>query len=460
MASAVAVGTPLTITQRGTTSIAKIGFDKKLREDIVRESVFTRIPTSYSVNKRKEINVDKLGCFLQIPGGEGKGPNQSVVMTMALPLNQAPVVGPGGILLGNEEDVSLRYGKFYYQEIKKAVKQWEYGYYHNDTAYLDINGGNPQRLKRWHSEYFDLRCHQSLLLRVEDALVSAPTSLAQTLNPHVLIPNASTPRVLWDKTPPTRTAGAADSLGWYSSASYADNPSFVEDVVEALMTACGTGSTPKCLPNNDLWAMIAWYCEDVMMFEKVMLDGMETIILLCPPRIIDWAMNYGNTGSITSILHKPDVYMTKDRECLPGEVGRIKDKLLLVRDPRYCTLTVSGSSGSYALTPGFMYPGNYDKRNKNPWSNTSGATNYSFDVIMGLGGNALAEYLVDPLNTDLSEFYNYKQIKGLGSYLGSGMQIPMWDLDSGSQLDGASETLIHRGSFICPVGRVNPYATL
>ena len=459
MTTAVAVGTPSTISGLYVTGIAKVGFDKKLREDIVKESIFTQIPTSYSINKRKEINVDKLGCFMQIPGGEGKGPNQSVVMTMALPLNGAPVIGPGGILLNNEEDPALRYTKLYYQEIKKAVKQWEYGYYHNDTAYLDLNGGNPQRLKRWHKEYFDLRCHEALLMKIESALTASPTSLSQTLNPHFLIPNASSPRVLWDKDAPTRTAGATDAKGWSSAASYTGGSSYVEGVVEALMAASGTGSTSKCLPNNDLWAMIAWYAEDVMMCEKVMLDGMETILLLCPPHLIDWAMNYSNTGSITSILHKPDVYMTKDRECLPGEVGRIKDKLLLIKDPRYTTLTVSGSNGSYAVTPGYMYPGNYDMRNKTAWSNSSGATNYSFDNIIGLGGNALAEYLVDPLNTDLSEYYNYKQIKGLGSYLGSGMQIPMWDLDSANQNDGTSETLIHRGSFIVPVGRVSPYAT-
>ncbi|MDD5394930.1 MAG: hypothetical protein PHE17_18080 [Thiothrix sp.] len=459
MTTAVAVGTPRNITSLGVTGIGKIGYEKRLREDKVKDSVFCRVPTSYRINRRKEIDVENLGCIMQIPGSGSKGPDQSVIMTMALPLNQAPVVGPGAILLNNEEDRDLRYAKFYYQEIKKAVKQWEYGLYSNETKYLDLNSGNPQALKRYWAELFDLRCHQALVMTSEDALCTAPTSLSQTLNPHFLIPNRALPRVLWNKTAPTKTTGAADSKGWYSSGSFAGGGSYVEDVVEALMAANGTGSTPLCLPNQDLWAMIAWYTENVQMFEKVEIDGIPTVLLLCPPHIIDWAMNPSNnsSGNIIGNLHKPDVYMTKNRECFPGEVGRIKDSILLIKDTRYVTLTISGSNGSYAVTPGYQYPGNYNMQNVSAWANTSGATNYSFDCIIGLGGNGLAEYLVDPLNTDLSEFYNYKQIKGLGSYEGSGMQIPRWDLDEASAADGASATLIHRGSFVVPVGRVQPF---
>jgi hypothetical protein len=458
MASAVAVGTPRNVSDLGVTGVARTAWEKRMVEDIVRGSIFRKITTSYKINRLKEINVDKLGCFMQLPAGAG-GPSNSVVMTMALPLKEAPVVGRDGVLIGNEEDRELRYMTAYYAEHKKGVKQTEYGTSFNETAYLDLNSGNPQALKRWHEEYFDLRCHQTLLMRYEDALIGAPASRSQTMNPHILIPNRLTPRVLWDKDAPTRTAGAADSNGWYSAESYSGVTSYVEAFVDALMDASGTGSTSKCLPNTDLWAMIKWYTENEMLMEPVMLDGRPTILLLCPPHIIDWAMNENNTGSIFKSLEKTEGYIDKaERSCFPGEVGRIKDTLLLIRDERYTTVTISGSDGSWVVTPGYMYPGNYDMRNKSAWSNTSGSTNYSFDNILGLGGNALVEYLVDPLNTNLSEYYNYKQIKGLGSYLGSGMQVASWDKDAASATDGASTTLVHRGSFVCPVGRVSPFA--
>jgi hypothetical protein len=459
MASAVAVATPRTLSNLTVTSLARIGWDKGVREDIVRGSPFRRIPTSYSITKRKELNMDKLGMFLSIPAGAG-GPVNEVRMALRMPYNGPPQIGPASVLIGNEEDAALRYANFYYQEHRKAFKQSEYGYSANELKYLDLNSGNPQAGKRWWAEYDDLRIHQTLLNRFEDALINAPTSLSQTLNPHFLIGNSNTPRVLWDKDAPTRTAGSADDQGWYSAQSYSGGTSYVEAVVDALMTANGTGSTPKILPNIDFWAMIAWYAENEMMFEKVEIDGIMTIPLFCPPHVIAWAMNPKNTGSIASYVRKPDVYQTKDRECLPGEVGRIFDKLLLIADERYTTINVSGSDGSWVVTPGFQYPGGDvgDHRNKDEWSNTSGSENYSFDNIIAVGANAIGEYLVDPLNSNLSEFYDYKKIKGMGSYLGSGMQLVSWDVDSASRTDGANTTLIHRSSFVVPVGRVRPYA--
>jgi hypothetical protein len=33
--------------------------------------------------------------------------------------------------------------------------------------------------------------------------------------------------------------------------------------------------------------------------------------------------------------------------------------------------------------------------------------------------------------------------------------LPFWDKDAGSQVDGASKTLIYKGSFLMPIGRTS-----
>lgn len=75
------------------------------------------------------------------------------------------------------------------------------------------------------------------------------------------------------------------------------------------------------------------------------------------------------------------------------------------------------------------------------------------DLVIGVGANAIMEFLMDPLNTKLREATEYDQIIGRAAYLGEGLQLPFWDKDSGSQADGASKTLIYKGSFIMPIGR-------
>jgi hypothetical protein len=269
------------------------------------------------------------------------------------------------------------------------------------------------------------------------------------------MPNlADTSFPAWDKTESTITEGAADAEGWYSARSHAGATAFVENAAAAIIAGSGTASTTKCLPSIDTFSMISEYSESELLCEKVMIDGIMTTVLLCPPRVLQWAMNPRNQYGIGEHLEKTTQYKDPKRAILPGEVGRLFDNLLLVKDPRYCTIKITGSAGSYSITPGFLYPGNWDQRNKAAWSNTSGSTNYSFDVILGLAAGAIAEYLVDPLVTNLVESYDYNRIKGQGTYIGSGMELPFWDKDAVSQGDGASKTLIYRGSFIVPIGRL------
>jgi hypothetical protein len=127
---------------------------------------------------------------------------------------------------------------------------------------------------------------------------------------------------------------------------------------------------------------------------------------------------------------------------------------LLIKNLRAPTLTIGGTAGSYTAKFGFVCPGNNDDRNNSAWANTSGATNYVYDLCIGLGANALLEYVMDPLNTKLREATEYEQIIGRAAYLGEGIQLPFWDKDAGSQADGASKTLVYKGSFIVPIGRL------
>jgi len=449
------VATPTTLSGMSATGLRKIMWDKKLREDSVLPSVFTVLEAAIRI-ANNEVNIEKAGVFWKVNGSPEEG--QSARFAMAKPLKKAPQYGTSNNPLGNEDEKTLLWTELFYNEIKKAVKFKKYGYDYNDTAYLKFVESYGPSLIQFYQELRDTRIHQALLLRYAEELINAPfaTTLYQTFNPNWIIPNLSDASLpAWDKDYPTRTNGAADSDSYYSNRTYSGGTSFAENVAVALLAASGTGSTPKNLLNIDTLFYISEYAPNELRIDPVMLDGIPSYVLLVPPRVKAWLLNPNKSGSLGEYFKSVADYKDPKRATIPGEVGRVCENLVIVADARYTTLTVGGSAGSYTLKPGFLNPGDNDDRNKTAWSNTSGSTNYVFDMCIGLGANAVAELLVDPLTTDLKESTNYGQIQGRGAYLGEGIQLPFWDKDAAGQLDGASKTLVYRGSFLVPVGRVD-----
>jgi hypothetical protein len=445
-------GTPATLAGMGATQLRKIAFAKQLYEDSILPSVFTALETSVKVVGNRMIP-EKSGIFMKIKA-ESMGPAQSEILGMAKPLNDAPVYGTTASKLGSEEDRDLLWTQVFYNEIFKAVKQWKYGYNFNDTAYLNLNATNKKALNTFIGELRDDRIHQAILLRYGEELTADPLNLSQQFNPNWIMPNlAESSFPAWDKDEPTKTNGAADSDGYYSSRTYSGATSFAENIAVSLLAASGTGSTPKNLMDVEMLNFLSDYLPATLQMPPVMIDGIPTIPILIPTKVKTWMFNPENDRSLGKYLKEVNLYKSDSRSIIPGELGRVCENLLLIHDMRGMTLTVGGSLGAYTLKPGFRHPGNNDDRNLGAWSNTSGSTNYVFDLCVALGEYGLAEYLVDPLNMNLMEQTQFGQIEANGAYFGEGIMTPFWDKDAASRLDGASKTMIYRGSAIIPVGR-------
>ena len=449
-AMGTAVGTPGTLASQNALAIRLVAQDRKLREDSVLPSVFTHLETALKVIN-DEITVTKAGVFMRIEAGSN-GNAQSIKLAMGLPFRKAPQLGTAESMLGEEDEKELLWTELFYNEIKKSVKYHKFGYHFNDTAYLKWVESYGPGLITFMQDYRDYRIHNTLLLGCGPELTAAPVSKVQTLNPNWVIPNTTT-TPLWDNTPNTITLGAADADGYYSDTAISGATAFAENVAAAMMEGSGTGSSGNAILNVDMLYYISWYVRDILRIEPIMLDGQPTYVLLVPSRVRAWLMNPNNVGSLGEAFQKVEQYKDGARAKLPQEIGRVCGNLVFCENLRAPSLTVGGDAGTYSLTPGFVAPGGNDDRNTMPWSNISGSTNYVFDVMIGLGANAIAEYLFDPLNTKLFENDQYGQIEGRGAYLGEGMQLPLWDKDVAGRLDGASKTMIYRGSFIVPISR-------
>jgi hypothetical protein len=201
--------------------------------------------------------------------------------------------------------------------------------------------------------------------------------------------------------------------------------------------------------NVDALKFVEWYVSSQLRLDPIMIDGQPSWVFLISDRVAAYLTNPTVSGSLGEFFAKVADYRDPERLSLPGEMGRAGG-LVLCKNFRAPTITVGGSNGAWTILPGFMQPGNNDDRNNAAWANTSGATNYVFDINMVLGANAIAEYQADPLNTNLHESTHYCQVQGQAAYLGECMQIPLFDKDSGSR---TATSIVQRGSCIVPTGR-------
>ena len=444
-------GTPSTLAQLGATGVRRVAYEAKLRRDSVRPSVFESLKSAIKMVDSM-VSIVKSGIFMEINTPPDSG--QSCVVSMRTPLKKAPQYGNANNVLGNEDEQSLVFTQLYYNEIKKGVKYQKWGYDYNDTKYLNYIETNGAAIVDFMAENRDVRIHQALTTGIGEELTYAPVSLTPKFNKNWIIPNlleSSAPA--WDKDTITTTAGAADADGYYSSRTYSGATTFIENIAAALLAASGTGSTSKALMTNGFLSDLSYRLPNSLIMPPVMLDGVPTYVILTAARVAAWMKNPDNTGSLGKYWQNVKEYKSDDRLAIPGELGRCYGNLVFVENSRAPTLTVGGSAGSYTLAVGYMQPGNNDDRNNSAWSNNSGSTNYVFDLCYALGAEALAEYIVDPLNSNLFETTEFTKIEARACYVGSGIQIPAWDKDAASQLDGASVTQIQRTSAIIPVSR-------
>jgi len=435
-------------------NLRRVTWESKLRQDSIRPSVFTALKSAIKVGSDKVIKVLTKGIWMEITvAPEGAG--QSCRVAMQKPLDEAPAYGNDQVL-GNEDQSDLLYANLYYQEIKKAIKYKAWGYQHNDTRYLNYIQTYSGLVTEFMHELRDLHIHQATLMTVDESLTAAPVSQAQQFNKNCIVPNSLDSNFPdYDEEALTNTAGAEDANGYYSDRAFSGAGTFVENIAASIVAASGVGATPNNLLTVGTMAMIQEYVQSTLIMEPIMLDGIPTYVFVVPSRTWAWTVNPNNSGSLAEHFQKVSEYKDPDRIKIVGEIGRLYENFLLVKDMRAPTITISGGVGTYSIQPGYLYPGNYDGRNNSGWSNTSGSTNYVHDIGGIYGANALAEYMVDPMVTDLAESTNYGQDQGRAAYVGCGIQIPRFDLDSADQ---TATSQIQRNCAWVPFGRVAPAA--
>lgn len=447
-----------TITDMGALAMQQQFWDRNLREDVTLDEIWNRQRAVVNINNNKiEMTDQVLAQIPSAPPGTFK-----ITIGMTGPLKKAFQEGTDETMLGNGEQLDLYHLSLYFNEIKKSVayRGWgiEYEQLQATGLYKTIN---PKFQKAW-AEYRGKRMRVASMLTIEDALTKAPhdSTLKQQFNSNIFIPNIAIDSMpTWDISDLTATAGTEDSLGFYPDKVFSGADTYVEGIAEKMLTASGTGSTPQAymavdnLDDLDLWLRTR------IKMPPCRIGGRTGYIFVVPSYVAFYLSSAVRASTMGKLWMDSHTGLTAEEMAFPGMHGRYKS-LWIVEDERGPTLTVSGSSGSYTLQPGFVNPGNNDDRNLNPWSGTSGSLNYVFDVGFVYGAQALSEWIIyDPkYSTESTEF---GQLLEKGSYMLGGIQLTRFDVDTPTDtVTGSAKTLIQRSCAMVLMSRVSGSASI
>jgi hypothetical protein len=445
--------TAKTLTTMNATALRQQAWDKVLREDSTLDDVFNRLKNA----------VDVRMSSIEIPNAifmEFENPSVSthkLTFPFTTPLKKSFQMGTDEDMLGNEEDLDLMHLTIRYNEIKKAVSHRGWGIDFNDLSWTGLYGTLTPKFVQAYQELRGRRIREALMLTVAEELTKNPVGLKQQFNSNVFICNLGDfgNQPVWDVTDLTKTDGAVDSLGLYPSRNFRGANSYVESIAAKMLTGAGTGSTSKAVMNVDALFQLDLYVRTRLKLIPLEIGKRKGYIFLCPSDVAAYLTNPKRSGSLGEAWAS-FTNLTAEEQSIPGIAGRVRS-LWIVEDERAPTLTVGGSTGTYTLTPGFVQPGDNDDRNLNPWSNTSGSTNYVFEVGFVIGKGALAEWVVNDLQY-AKESTEYGKFLGKGSWMCGGIQLARFEKDTpddanNSASTGQGKTIIQRGSCMVLISR-------
>jgi len=348
------------------------------------------------------------------PTGQNAKANRKVTLQFLRSLEGTGRFGNQETLLGNEEQMRLKYAQFYSNDWAHAVSGESYGIDFRELSATQIYDHIRPLLAQWLGELRGYYYRAAILETRSPNLAKSPLSLARPLNPNWYLPG---------------TAAA-------SQPAYSATAATLENNVGAALNAATATDT---VFNVRRMLSLGDYLQEKYI-KPLMINGKECYVLMLHPDEVRYNLDPSRDDSWAKYWVDAASLSDADK-VIPGTIGMVGGRIICVRDQRCPTLTLSGTSADYTLTPGYLLPGRNEGR-------TTGVTaNVHFNANYVLGEHALGHYT--------SELPHYEEQKDeYGKYYGVayagafGCALVNWDVDTPTDTSIQSE-----GTFICPTQR-------
>lgn len=381
------------------TGLTYDAINRKLQIESTLGSVFVDVGADVVFTGKKIAIPD--ACIVKISSEKG-------ARTQTLPIEN-PLAGPGrgGTAepqQGYERQRTLEYMKIYYNEYSQGVMGETFGVNYNDLQVFNYYAGEQPALSKWFAEDEDKQYHEALLQRYSWVLEKTGTALTKSYNPNWFIANTE----------------------FASQPAYSSTGSTFRDNINTAFAAAATG-TNGINANIDLDYLLAlsYYAENQKRIKPVTIGGQDSYMVLLPAPQYHKLLQVNN-GQLGSVWQNVTA-LSDEEQKFPGIVGRVMN-LVIVKDPRYATITCTNSYANNTHSVAYMEPGNYDLRNKSVYA---AASNASWDIGYLMGAGAIMDWTVTPLHFGM-EKTEYGKIYGKAAFQERGIQLGVFDTDTSS----------------------------
>jgi hypothetical protein len=339
---------------------------------------------------------------------------RNITLAFVAAFDMNPVEG-NSQFIGNETDFEMKFTKCYANDWAGGVTLQNFGIDARELKNYGLNMEARRLLYQWRTEILGYYAREALVQRISHNLTASPISLTQSYNKNWWVPSLS------DSSQPAYDTTAA---------------SFATNIGTAMQSA---GMNAVLTPSYLL--QLIDYLENQYIM-PIRISGKPYYVMLVAPREIRRLRDPAVTNSFGAYF-KEAAAIQDVNKVIPTAELVVGDNLILVRDPRIPTTTISGTASAYTLTFGYDKAGR--STTKTSGVSAAGATNYWYNNIV-MGAGALMWFEPEKAH-DEKQPDEYTQYEGNALFGAIGYQTPVWNIDDDQ--DTAS-TAQQESSFIVP----------
>lgn len=332
---------------------------------------------------------------------------RSIELVFLKSLSVAPVEGNASEVLGSETTLSLKRTSVQANDWGAGVSTQKFGIdYRELMMAYGIDKFVPDLLKQWRGELFSYYARQAMIERISHNLTAAPVSATAGVNPNFWFINGAVgTQPAYDSTLATyKTQIGAAATSLYGSTQRPTIPA----IIELLRNA-----------------------RETRYLSPVEFNGKQLYFYLCPSPEFDYLRDPSQDNSFTRYWRDVGA-ITDIQKTMPSTpILSMGDECIIVRDPRYASMVVSGTSAAYTLTFGYLKYGRTSTR-----SSTAAAGYFRLGMFMGAG--SLVKYEPE-MPHDETQDDVYKKYQGNANMGAIGFNLPVWDLDDADITDATAQ---------------------
>jgi hypothetical protein len=423
------------LTTSGALALKLKGWSTQLKVESVLNDVFDKLTGAIQENPSGFTVPNDI--FMQLEA-QKEGTKQ-LTLPMLLRLKGAAQLGTAQDMLGNEETLRMKFLTVYHNEVKKSVASYGWGESYDDVAWMGIYSQITPLMVEYFKELRGRRIREATILRFAEELTLPGVQAAQQFTPNVFIPNTD-PASLDTYEANTLTLTSPTFPAYYA---FSDGTTQIDATINSIATALKTATITWTKPEYTyldvptLLAIDVW-CRKTRLMEPMAFGNQPTFVFLIPDEQMNNLLNPFGTASVGKVWNQMKM-LTDFESAIPDARFRV-GSLLCVTEERTPTLTVTGTTNNWILTPGFVNPGNeFGGLNTTAFAT---ASNWVFQVGSIYGKGALVEWIHQHLKY-ATEQTEYTKIQGKGAYQLAGIQQAVYDEDTPTE-----STYIQRSSAI------------